>query len=209
MGVFVPLVKTAAVQIINKLFGQACVTGFHWLTDQALSETFLGDLAQVFDEWNYATLFAHLSERLANDSVRATDVSSLTGPSVLRVHTGNVGTFAETKGIPSNAALCVTGNTLKRGRSYRSRNYLGGIPQASLAAGDADTVTPEALADILEDFGVLVEALDTFDATGALVVASKYHDGLPRSSGVLTPITTFAVNDQMDSMRRRLRGRGT
>jgi hypothetical protein len=42
------------------------------------------------------------------------------------------------------------------------------------------------------------------------VVVSRYHLGAPRVTGIATPVITYlATDNNVDSQRRRLTGRGT
>jgi len=208
MSTFVPCARTVHLEAVGNLLGQACETAFHWVTNEVISEEFLSDACDVLDLWLRGTLESHVSSHLAFTKVIATDLSSQNGPSYIKTLEANSGGVTEATGLPSNVALAVKHNTLKRGRSYRGRNYLMGIPIAAQVNGDADTITVAYVSDYLLDYGILVTDLNAFDSDGYLCVASKFHNGNPRTLGEITPVVSFSINDQLDSQRRRLRGRG-
>lgn len=119
-------------------------------------------------------------------------------------------TFAQTgtaasAALPSNAALVMSYRTAKRGRSFRGRSYLTGIPLS--ARNSATDITSTYAAAVALAIATLMPAIDT--AGFAHVVASKQHNGVVQNPALVTPVTAYVVDGHFDSQRRRLFGRGT
>jgi hypothetical protein len=106
--------------------------------------------------------------------------------------------------LPNNAALVVTQYTDQRGRSFRGRNYIPGLPQSDLE--DPSHVTPTQAADWAAVWADLFSTMTTGGYTP--VVTSYSFNKVPRTTAVSTPISSVAANNELDSQRRRLAGRG-
>lgn len=135
----------------------------------------------------------------------AQDMSSVSGangsyfpPTVVP---GSLGGVAEA----NNVAFVVTIHTALRGRSYRGRIYIPGISAGILAS-------PNRVQDSwMSDIGNAVQTAYFTNAPTGLqpVVASFRNGGVARPAGVLTDVTfCFPTDNILDSMRRRLPGRG-
>lgn len=106
---------------------------------------------------------------------------------------------------PSNVALCVSFRTAKRGRSYRGRNYIAGIPRDNVSSNE---VSAGAATGLVSAYNSLMDLAT--DAGGQWVVVSRYHNNAPRAAGVHQAITSVVIVDRtVDSQRRRLPGRGS
>lgn len=106
---------------------------------------------------------------------------------------------------PTNAALVCTLGTGIQGRSFRGRFYLGGIPYQNLEPTEPSLVTTAYLGYYLGAMSVIPAYL-AIDGHGAeLVIASHYANGEPRETAVLTPVSSYTANRQVDSQKRRLR----
>lgn len=105
----------------------------------------------------------------------------------------------------NNVAFCLSLRTAYRGRSFRGRVYLPGISTNILA--DTNHVSPEFAGLAQEQ---LYEAFVSLAPEGFTpIVASFRFGGAPRAAGVGTEvINVIATDTVLDSMRRRLPGRG-
>jgi len=108
--------------------------------------------------------------------------------------------------LPNNVAYCISKYTGLRGRSFRGRFFLPGIPEN--ARETPSRVTAAYRTNIQT---ACTGALDFMISNGfPPVVVSWYTGGDIRTTGVATPITALGpVDDVLDSQRRRLPGRGT
>jgi len=117
---------------------------------------------------------------------------------------GTLGGFDGTSS-PGNVAMAVSFRTGHAGRSYRGRNYISGIPVADV---EGNGISPYWAAAIVAAFeGFITEAVSS---GFAWVVVSTIAEGVLRELGVASPVIAAAVTDlAIDSMRRRLSGRGS
>jgi hypothetical protein len=107
--------------------------------------------------------------------------------------------------VSNNVSFCVSFRSGVAGRSNRGRNYLPGIPAAALAT--ANTFDTGWVGDILSAYSAV--ATDMSDLGFQHVIASRYHNGVVRPSGQTQNVTSYlAVDNIVDSQRRRLPGRG-
>jgi len=121
---------------------------------------------------------------------------------------GNVGGQTAT-GSPSNVTGAMAFKTGLTGRSNRGRNFLIGMNSAAITG---DSITPVAVGLFTAAYNELASYLTTLAADH--VVASLYSgvdsDGkpIPRTAGVVHAVTAYVLDAALDSMRRRLIGRG-
>lgn len=109
-----------------------------------------------------------------------------------------VGTAAGASTSPQDALL-VSLRTGLVGRSYRGRAYL---PPPSIAATSGPGHVDDAEADLTKgQFEGLISDLNGHGFT--VGIFSTVHDGAPRPSPVITPVTTVLVDQIIRSQRRR------
>lgn len=102
-------------------------------------------------------------------------------------------------GLPANVAFCVSFKTAARGRSFRGRNYVVGLTEADVVGNIVDTDVAQALRDAYDSLR-LASGTTTF-----WVVLSRQANGVARSAGLATRITSVNITDQkVDTQRRRL-----
>lgn len=168
-----------------------------------ITPTDLATLTTEGEGWWTNTLKALIDASTTLRQVRATDEQTEGGPVDIET-TGTAGT-ASGDGLPTNATMCVSARTAKRGRSYRGRKYLSGL----LLQDTTDQVTwgSSAVTAYPAAFATLQGSLDTagFD----VVVASKQHNGVETNPAETNEVIAWVTDDSIDSQRRRLKGRGT
>jgi len=202
---FIPAINTAEVVIQQELASQVVDTVINFLFDGALTETILGDLCDtVIAEWatHLPAIFSTAFQLIA---VKATDLTTASSPSVTvpspTVHTGSVASPPTS----NNVALVLSERTESRGRSYRGRVYAAGMP--SEERSDATTMSADYVGDFINAWLGFFNAIEG-ESGGTHVVVSRAHNNAPRSTAVMTEITSYSANRQLDSQRRRLAGRG-
>jgi len=172
-----------------------------------------GDLAAaaVFIDtaWR-ANIIPMQSESLTYSEIFCTDLTSATGPT----HAFNTGLpisgESGDEGEASNVAACISLRTESRGRSFRGRNYICGLPSGFISGKIMDGVLMDAYT---AGYEAIIAAL-----TGgglALVVVSRFSgftivDGVkvptPRTTGLATEVTSVSFTDNIvTSQRGRLR----
>lgn len=107
--------------------------------------------------------------------------------------------------MPNNVSVAIKLATGFTGRSRRGRKYFAGMSE-NQTAGNGQSITPALQIDLAGAFGQLINAISTAGYTW--VVNSIVSGGVPRAVGLNTVITDIFVDAVIDSMRRRLPGRG-
>lgn len=164
------------------------------------------DLAQVTaaaETWFTGDYFGKVSPQALLRQVRATDLSVQGGSQDINPVgvAGGSGTVSEA----NNVSIVVSQRTAKRGRAYRGRAYTTGLDQAKRLS--PTQVTSAYAAQILSSFTGLQTTLDVigFD----VVVATKQLNGAVVNPAETNEVIAFVVDQNFDSQRRRLEGRGS
>lgn len=106
--------------------------------------------------------------------------------------------------LPNNVTYAIQFKTNSRGRSFRGRNFIAGIPADGV---DGNQIDPTMRTGLLAYYSELssVAASEGWQH----VVVSRISNGNPRVTGVTTVVSAYATADAyIDSQRRRLPGRG-
>lgn len=101
--------------------------------------------------------------------------------------------------LPSNAAAVISFRTGLAGRAYRGRAYIPGLTTASATGSTLSNTYLAALQSLANNVIFFTNASGSTPVQA--VVASFVNQ-------VLTPMITFVIDSAVDSMRRRLIGRG-
>lgn len=203
---FVPIANTLKVAVEFTLAGQVVVITFAAKGATAPTPTTMATLGDNIRDWAASVLMPQLSSALTFTGVTLTDETTSSGPVVHVPQPGSPVVGSITGGCaPNNVAKAFTLNTGNRGRSYRGRVYIPGIPDSRFNVDNTVTsgFQTAILSGLVDLAGRLVS--DAF----VMAVASRFAGGAPRVTGVATPVTGFAGDTILDSQRRRLPGRGT
>jgi hypothetical protein len=106
--------------------------------------------------------------------------------------------------LPDNVTLSIKKTGLLSGRSFRGRFYFIGAVEGGVGG---DTFNGAYADDIIEAYTALV----SFNLDGdpvKMVVVSYCSEGAWREAGVYTNVLTLSTDYIVDSMRKRLPGRG-
>lgn len=201
---FVPIPSTVQVETVFEYHGERCENVYHCQFQAAYDSSDIGNLLDTFRTWWAADLQQHLPGELSLVNLIGTDQASQTGPRVEDA-TGLPlsGTSVSTPAMPGNVTVAVRWLTEQRGRSYRGRTFHLGIREASV---EGNQITDAFRTNLITAYAGLLTDLTTFGAP--LVVASRFSEGAPRTTGVATLVTGVYVDPDVDSQRRRLAGRG-
>jgi len=201
---FIPALDTAKVAITSHLDSQQVVNTTYWQTPGGWTAASLDALANAMGAWYVAHILVWLSGQFTYANTVATDISVEGGAQAIDA-TGSGGAGGNSSpSLPANAAYCVSIRTARTGRSGRGRNYISGIPQVHLIAPNhlADSWT----AGILNGYGML---LSTPPTGSTWVIVSRFSNKVARPAALVLPVTgVLAIDNVVDSMRRRLPGRG-
>lgn len=201
---FIPVPNVAKVTLQWVLAGQTVEITISLLRSAGWTTPTLAQAAVDVRDWYIAQVRPNQASTMTLVNVNATDQSSASSPSYdLPVVASNVGTNASTP-LPNSVAAVTKFLTASRGRSFRGRAYNVGLVQNMQATS---TLLTTASAAALTAMWAALSGFLTLSASSH-VVASRFAGGVPRGSGIATPITGYATDQSFDSQRRRLAGRG-
>jgi len=208
---FVPVENVAMVEIRQALALQKCENTIFAQSVDAFDGARLSSLVNTVRDWWVESLGPLLSDLVTLTEVVATDLTTETSGQVSVTGADSPG--GEIGGsAANNVTLAVSFRTASRGRSFRGRNYLIGIPLTQFTS--TNVVDSAWVSSIIGAYIDLKTALN--DADFAWVVVSRFSgvdlatgDPIPREAGIATLVTnTVVVDNVVDSQRRRLPGRG-
>lgn len=201
---FIALPNGIRVAMEYRLDGQLIVNVYHVKAIEPVVSANLTTLATVFFDWWDLTMKSNFTDAISLHRVVAKDVTVEDGAIAEIVDGPGVPGLLTSDAVPNNVAAVISLHTAKTGRSFRGRNYYAGLSEGSFTGSAINT---GFLGDLLNDAAQL--KADINDSGGlALGVASYYHNGAPRTEGVITEVTVMQADAVADSQRRRLPGRG-
>lgn len=206
---FIPVPKTVEVSIVFQndagrdsritmnITGPVVwtITAMDALATSLIDVIFSDGLGWLSDHMSIQNL--HLTS-LESDSAPSIDAILGTGTNILPKVGGQTGDLA-----PLQAALVTTLRTPNRGRSFRGRVYLPGLSDGQVNS-DGETITSARVAAQQAFITSLQTAANAFVSPG-LVVVSRHSGGVPRTTGITTPVTGLDTNNQVDTQRRRVK----
>lgn len=202
---FIPIPEAIKASIEFTIGGQVVVITLGWKKGAPIIPDDLDALNAALDDWVSTHLFNVYSDDMSAIKAVSTDLTSESAPSRDRVFSPSIPGAQTGANVPQNVAAVISFITGQRGRSYRGRNYIPGIPVD--AQPTTGVMTSTFANGILTAYAGLA---DVESATGLThAVLSRFHNKAPRTTGVATPVTGYVVNFNLDSQRRRLPGRGT
>lgn len=202
---FISVPTTAKVELIYEIFSQRIENVLHFKKTEDWSESDCRDLALSIEPAWISTFKPVLSTAADLVLVRVTDLSTEDSFG-FETEPSSAAVGAETSpGMPLNVTVASKFTGGRTGRSQRGRAYWPVLTEAkvggnTLAGGIADECTNTWL-----DFFAQVSAANH---SADPVVVSYCHNGAWRTVAQTTIITSVSTDFNIDSMRRRLNGRG-
>lgn len=196
---YIPIDATAKVEVVVSNQGEICENVFHVKNITQFSSAQLLTLATTFHTWWVDEIQSLVGSTTILQRVDATD---------LHIQSGTKRTYGEgspvagTKSgnlMPNNVTVAIKWVTDSRGRSYRGRTYHIGLQEDQVAG---NLVSTAHLAELEAAYAQLLAVVNVNPFT--LVVASRFANKQPRTSGIVTPITGLSINQTVDTQRRRL-----
>lgn len=206
---FIPATNCCELVVKQSSSGNDIFNVFHFEAADPLDELTLGIIANsAITSWidNLKPL-CHPDVFL--NSIVATDLTTASSPQATRIPlTGGVGSRSGSV-LTTGSALAVKKLTDLRGRSYRERTYWYGLTSSDLLSTDSFKL--DVVADVIDGLTTFIDDIILDVGAGLLteVVLSLISAGSPRLAGVMTPVVQRAADNSVDSMRRRLDGRGS
>lgn len=201
---FVPVLNVVQVNLRGTYFGEQVENTLYFETAPAVTPSFVANVALSAENWWVGDVVPLLSSSYVWREAYAVDLTTATGPTATSALSAGTAGGAVQPGMPGNVALCISFRTDQRGRSFRGRNYLCGLTEDNVVGNQ---ITPGSIPPFVNAYLPLLEAGEMLP--GVWVVVSRFSGGLRRTVGVSTPVTSvLVVDNNVDSMRRRLAGRG-
>lgn len=202
---FQPVPNTAEVIVRGTLGGQNIVNTYYAQFSGGYDQTDLDNLSEQVDDWVGTEWLPIISNKYAYVS---TDVRGLDNEFDLTSSNNDSAGVGAISGdaVPNNVALSVKRRSNFTGRGARGRIFVAGLPEDSVDTpnhiSDAFVTAVEAALNAMQSY------LTTAGAQG--VIVHRISAGVPLTTAVVFTIIEWVVMDQViDSMRRRLPGRGT
>lgn len=201
---FIPVPKCAQFNMQFAIAGQIVELTFGIRRASDFAPADLSATADRFVNWMNASLKNILSNAISLVNVYGIALHSITAPVVQRPVSPPVAGTVNVAALPNSTSAVTTLNTALRGRSYRGRKYMVGIPANNQTS--PTQLSPAYITAMLAAYN----ALGTELATGSneWVVVSRANGGVTRSEGVPTLVTSLYADPFIDNQRRRLAGRG-
>jgi len=204
---FIPAPDTAQVEVIASLFGQIIENILYFSVTGGFEPTQIAQLAATVADYWSSDMLPHLSDNYTLLRVEAKDISSDGQPSY--TNTAHVGESGAISGgcLPGGSAFCVSFRSGLSGRSYRGRNFIGGIPLSNVSGNQVLSAWADPLVAVYAGINDAVDA----DLPGVFqAIVSRFHLGAPRTEALVSPVVSWVATDyNVDAQRRRLTGRGT
>jgi hypothetical protein len=202
---YVPAPNVAQVEIVQSLDGQIIENTLYFQASATLTFELMGELATAIVDWWTTEMAPGLSESLTLTSVVVTDLTTNTSPAILIPVVPAVPGEGTSPALPNNVTLCISFRTQFRGRSARGRNYISGLQENQVILSHFDA----GVADFFTAAYQQLQGAGDFVAGLQWVVLSRFTNGDERTTALARPITAVTVVDNnVDSQRRRLPGRG-
>jgi len=202
---FVPAPNTLMAELRGLCEGSRMESTVYFVGSAGVTPTLATTLAANLVGWWGASYKPNVASTFSLTEVFVTDLTTATSFTVsYTVGLPSAGTGVGDQ-LPANVSLCVSLRTANRGKSGRGRNYA--FPTVETNA-TASFFTAGYTNNVVAAYNLLAGA-GTFTAGLQLVVVSRFTGGVPRAVALIQPVTTcLSVNNNCDSMRRRLPGRG-
>lgn len=141
-----------------------------------------------------------------------TELTTNTSPQYTVAPDGGVPGVLGQPALPNNVSLAISFRTALRGRSFRGRNYIPALTEQQVSN---NTVLSSVVADWVSAYNQIQPTLDASSRSYVWGVVSRFSGvtsagkPIPRTTGLFEAIVSaLAVDGTIDSMRRRLPGRG-
>lgn len=203
---FIPVPNVAAVHIRGLYYSQQTENVLYYQFGSQPTTADLQALTEAVSPIVVSHWISNLPPQWVGREVYARDLTET--PSAEYTNTdilGEVGAYPDAEGLPGNVTVALQRSSGMSGRGTRGRIYWQGMPESQVAG---NYVSGAFLAN-------LVGALEVTDAAAIAlewlpVIVSLYEGDAPRAVGQALELLTWKwVDNNVDSMRRRLAGRGS
>jgi hypothetical protein len=201
---FVPAPNMVRTSLVFLLDGQIVVNTFNFRFNTQPTIIEMGNLNTAMQTWYNASYKPVCPSSAVLNQINTIGLWSQSAPGVLLpVSPGIAGT--STPALPANGTYCSSIRTLSRGRNFRGRSYLPGLPQTALSG--ISSVTSGFAGNIQTAIAQLMTPANV--ANFAFVIISRWLNNVARGTALDTLVTAITGDLTTDSQRRRLPGRGS
>lgn len=203
---FVPVVNTVSVEFRTTWDGQQCENRIFVDLFATPTQALCQAVANAALTWWTGNVVALTPTNLALREVYVRDQSTLNGFQATATPTGALPGTSSSPSLPNNTSICASLRTGFTGRSARGRWFWQGLTEGGVVANTVDAGLLTSIDAALTNLASALAALGW-----NWIIVSYVSLGVPRPGG---PVK-FSVNNILfvdsivDSMRRRLPGRGT
>lgn len=203
---FIPAPNQAAVEFIYAGLSQRMENQWHVSKGSPFTLAELQQLRAIFNQWDidWWRIFRSSSVNLV--MIRSRGLDTLASP--LEEYTTGLpraGSYPGTL-LPLNVTCAIKMTSGNVGRSTRGRVYLPGLTTSGVTG---QTVIPGGYDNAGPAIMQLVSRIQAWDASWHLCITSYRFNKAWRVAGVPYTVTSASISDyNVDSMRRRLTGRG-
>jgi len=202
---FIPATNTLEVRLNFATAGGVAQNVLHFRKSGTPVEADLVQLAEDIYDWYDTWYQTYQSNTITLRSIVVTDLTVEDGMQI-EYTTGLPATGAQTPApFPDNVTVAIKHTTAFRGRSFRGRTYFVGLVNGSTVTADTLSTTWQGYLENIFD-ALLSTPFTTNDEE--FVIVSYCGNGSWRTSATVTPVTNNSLDADLDSMRRRLKGRG-
>lgn len=204
---FIPAQGVMQLEMVFTYLGQVCENVYHVLQGDGATAPTLAEmnaLAAAMENFERTTGRLAKNQNATLDHIKVTDLTTQTGPAIERVPSPAIVGADTTTPAPGNVTWVATWHTALRGRSFRGRTYHVGL---SLDQVNGNQLSSGTLANFVAQYAALLSAVNGV-AGCTMGVLSYAHNKFWRDAALFTPITAVTGDNNLDSQRRRLAGRG-
>lgn len=201
---FIPVPNTVQAEVRMSLANQQIENVLYFSKAGGFDGSSLDALGIMLRDWWGGQYAYNLSNQISLREIYIIGLNSATDITHTTVPSGTIAGQNPSPALPNNVAFCVSFRTQYRGRSFRGRNYVAGLPEAGVTLSN---VEPNYVQQLVSAYNTLIT--DAANINWEWVVVSRYANKAPRTEGVTSAIlSAVAVDSVIDSQRRRLPGRG-
>ena len=162
-------------------------------------------IAANLDTWFQGNVIPLVSDAMEIRQIEVVSIAEQNGPQATFSSGYPIPGTINTPILPNNVALCVSLRSGLTGRSARGRWYWCGLTESQVAASAVDG---GVVTSIVAAMDALISTIASLSSN--VVIVSYESNGIPRPGGPVKFIVTdaLAVDNTVDSQRRRLPGRG-
>lgn len=201
---FIPFPNVAEAELRYTWKGQRVENTLYFENNDPPTIEDLNNLGTILGGWWNDSIAPQQTDEVTLNEIYITDLTSDVSPTVtytsgLPANGGNAAA-----GVTNSITLAVSFRTTSRGRSARGRNYFVGLLAPLVVDNAVQADYAESIRSAYED---LLDAVS--ESVWTWVVASRFHNGLPRVTGQTRIVQSVVLTDLVvDNQRRRLPGRG-